>query len=214
MSIESYRGKSLTITFDGGRCIHSRNCVLGAPSVFRANVEGPWIDPDAISAEELVAVAHQCPSGAIQYQRHDGGPAEAAPLVNVVRVRENGPLAFAAAIELTTGDQTVASTRLTLCRCGQSKNKPFCDGAHVTAGFTASGECPSQPSEALASRDGAVAITPAPNGPLLVQGNLEICTGTGRTIDRVSKCALCRCGQSNNKPFCDGSHRAAGFTAP
>ena len=57
-------------------------------------------------------------------------------------------------------------------------------------------------------------MTPRENGPLLVEGNLEICSGTGRTVNRVVKTALCRCGQSANKPYCDGSHKAIGFTAP
>jgi CDGSH-type Zn-finger protein/uncharacterized Fe-S cluster protein YjdI len=214
MTTESYRGKSLTITFDNARCIHARNCVLSAPSVFRANVEGPWIDPEAIAAEDLAAVARQCPSGAIQYQRHDGGAQEAAPAVNIVRLRENGPLAFSAEMEVTLGHESVKASRLTLCRCGQSKNKPYCDGAHAAAGFIATGEVETLASETLPVRNGLLTITLAPNGPLLVTGNLEVCTGTGRTIDRVSKCALCRCGESKNKPFCDGSHRTAGFVAP
>jgi hypothetical protein len=56
-------------------------------------------------------------------------------------------------------------------------------------------------------------ITPVPNGPLLVAGNLEVVSGTGRTTNRVERTALCRCGQSANKPYCDGSHTAAGFRA-
>ena len=46
-----------------------------------------------------------------------------------------------------------------------------------------------------------------------VRGSLELCSGTGRTIDRVTGAWLCRCGQSRNKPYCDDSHRAAGFVA-
>ncbi|MBK7535860.1 MAG: CDGSH iron-sulfur domain-containing protein [Myxococcales bacterium] len=214
MSKETVRGTHLTLTFDSSRCVHSRNCVLSAPAVFRANIEGPWIHPDAMPVEDLIAVARQCPSGAIEYQRHDGGAEETAPPVNVLRVRENGPLAVTAQIELSAGGQTCSATRLTLCRCGHSKNKPFCDGAHATAGFVATGEPDTRASEPLAARDGVLGISAAPNGPLLVTGNLEICSGTGRTVDRVSKCALCRCGESKNKPFCDGSHRVAGFTAP
>jgi len=48
---------------------------------------------------------------------------------------------------------------------------------------------------------------------LLANGNLEICSGTGRTINRVEKTALCRCGQSANKPYCDGTHSKVGFKA-
>jgi len=65
----------------------------------------------------------------------------------------------------------------------------------------------------LAVRDGALAVTPLRDGPLELSGPVEICAGTGRTIDRVASTRLCRCGQSQNKPFCDGSHRKAGFVA-
>jgi len=56
-------------------------------------------------------------------------------------------------------------------------------------------------------------VTPLRNGPLDVRGAAELCTGTGRTVDRTLAVRLCRCGQSNDKPFCDGSHRAAEFKA-
>ncbi|MBD3853934.1 MAG: CDGSH iron-sulfur domain-containing protein, partial [Acidobacteria bacterium] len=52
---------------------------------------------------------------------------------------------------------------------------------------------------------------PAPNGPLLVSGPLEIMAGTGRAIDRTTNTALCRCGASENKPYCDGTHTKVGF---
>jgi CDGSH-type Zn-finger protein len=56
-------------------------------------------------------------------------------------------------------------------------------------------------------------VTPAKNGPLLVQGNVEVVTGTGHTVNRVVKTALCRCGHSANKPYCDGTHAKVGFTS-
>ena len=100
--IENIPGEKITIHFDGARCIHSRNCVLGNPAVFVPNAPGQWIHPDAASVEDVVALAQNCPSGAIAYTRHDGGAAEAPPKVNVVRVRENGPLAVHA--DLRIGD--------------------------------------------------------------------------------------------------------------
>jgi CDGSH-type Zn-finger protein/uncharacterized Fe-S cluster protein YjdI len=207
---ETVKGQAITITFDAKRCIHARHCVLGAPSVFKANTPGDWIFPDTLDANRLAAVAEQCPSGAITYERSDGGAPEAAPPVNVLRVRENGPYAIAAA--LTLKGET-AGFRATLCRCGASKNKPYCDGSHTAAGFVASGEPAAAASEPLASRDGAIDIRPKPNGPLVVTGNLEICSGTGRTVNRVTRTFLCRCGQSANKPYCDNSHVRAGFQA-
>ncbi len=204
-------GKAITIKFDGKRCIHSRFCVLGAPAVFRANTPGTWIYPDAANVEELVTIAHECPSGAITYTRNDGGPNETAPPVNVAHVRENGPYAFNA--ELTVAGETVGY-RATLCRCGASKNKPFCDGSHNTVNFAASGEPETRPSEPLAVRNGPLTVAPQKNGPLRISGNLEICAGTGRTIDRVTGAELCRCGGSRTKPFCDRTHLKIGFEAP
>jgi CDGSH-type Zn-finger protein/uncharacterized Fe-S cluster protein YjdI len=207
--VEHAEGAIISIDFEGRKCIHSRHCVLELPQVFKANTPGQWIDPDATSAEKLVAIAEKCPSGAIRYSRNDGNPNERAPLVNILNIRENGPLAIRAALNLNGLD---IGFRATLCRCGKSNNKPFCDGSHV-AGFIASGEPPSGDVTALELRDGPVSVSPQPNGPLSVSGNLEICAGTGRTVARVTQALLCRCGHSENKPFCDGSHAVVGFIA-
>ncbi len=210
-AVEAVTGKWATIRFDGRLCIHSRGCVLAEPAVFKANVQGPWIDPDGASAEELMRIAINCPSGAIRVTRHDGGAQEGSPKVNTITVRENGPLAIHAEIELA-GERV--GTRATLCRCGQSNNKPYCDGSHVGAGFVSTGEPPTAASAALAKRDGVLSIAPYKDGPLGVAGAVEILSGTGRTIGRVERTALCRCGHSSRKPFCDGSHSRVGFTAP
>ena len=198
----------ITLRFDTARCIHARRCVLSAPSVFLANVQGPWLHPEAVSPERCAAIAHACPSGAITYTRHDGGPQEAAPDVNVLTLRENGPYAVQAQIELAGRP---AMFRATLCRCGRSANKPFCDNSHRAAGFAATGEPATLESEPLAERGGALAITPLTDGPLQMAGPLEICSGTGRTVIRVETARLCRCGASQTKPFCDGSHARVGF---
>lgn len=208
--VEIVPGERVTIVYNGKRCIHARHCVLGAPTVFKANVEGPWIDPDTVSAEALITVAHMCPSGAIQYRRNDGGDEEQAPPINLVQLRENGPLGVRAQIRL---NGEMIGMRATLCRCGASKTKPFCDGSHNEIAFKASGEPESKVSEPLAVRGGLLDVRTETNGPLSVRGNLEICAGTGRTIDRVGGTRLCRCGHSANKPFCDNSHERVGFIA-
>ncbi len=208
--VEVARGRDLSVHFEARRCIHSRHCVLDAPSVFKANTPGEWIYPDTVSAEALVGVALSCPSGAIHFERHDGGAEETAPVVNQLRIRENGPYAVHADLHIAGKSD---GFRATLCRCGQSGNKPWCDGSHVAAGFTASGEPKSGAVDPLAVRDGPLQVNPLRNGPLQVIGNLEICAGTGRTVARITEARLCRCGQSKNKPFCDLSHVASGFTA-
>lgn len=207
--IEEVRGKRVLLKFEGKRCIHSRQCVLSRPDVFVPNVEGAWIHPDNATPEELTALAVSCPSGAIVAERLDGGPGEAAPLVNVARVRENGPLALHGDLDI---EGQPPRYRATLCRCGASKSKPFCDGSHTAARFEATGEPATTESQPLLARNGTVKVKPTKNGPLAVEGNLEICTGTGRTVNRVTKTWLCRCGQSANKPYCDGAHNRIGFT--
>ena len=77
----------------------------------------------------------------------------------------------------------------------------------------ASGEPATAVFAALAVRNGPLNVMPLPNGPLKVVGNLEVVSGTGRTCNKVGEAYLCRCGASKNKPYCDGSHKAAGFTA-
>jgi len=206
--IERVTGASLELEFEARRCIHSRFCVTWAPQVFLANVQGPWIHPDAMPVERLVEVAHACPSGAIRYRRLDGEPQEAAPPVNLASVREAGPYAFRAQLAI---DGVPAGLRATLCRCGASQHKPYCDGSHHRIGFEASGEPPSGKTDMLEARGGELAIDPQPNGPLQVRGNLEIVSGTGRVVARVTAAKLCRCGGSATKPFCDGTHARIGF---
>ena len=208
MSRKIYEGNEIDISFDGKLCIHARECVTCLPKVFVANAPGDWIQPDEASPEAIAAVAHNCPSGAIQYHPKGTELAENPPQVNRVKIRENGPLAFHADLRL---DDEPSGCRLTLCRCGDSKNKPYCDGSHTAAGFTATGEPASTELPTLSERGGLLNIKGAPNGPLLVSGPLEIMAGTGRAVSRTTNTALCRCGASENKPYCDGSHSKIGF---
>jgi CDGSH-type Zn-finger protein/uncharacterized Fe-S cluster protein YjdI len=207
--VQEYRGDQVVVRFDGAKCIHSRNCVLGNPQVFVPNAEGPWIRPDNAASEEVAAIVRSCPSGALTYERRDGGN-EAAPPVNTLRVWENGPLAVHADLAIEGQDHRL---RATLCRCGASQAKPFCDGSHKAAAFVATGEPATQESPALAVRDGPLSVRPLVNGPLMLKGALEIVSGTGRTVTRATEAFLCRCGGSGNKPFCDGTHKRIGFTA-
>ena len=145
---------------------------------------------------------------AIQYIPKGDTAPEAPPPVNIVNIREDGPYGFRAPLEI--GGEMIGF-RATLCRCGASNNKPFCDGSHKGIGFRATGEPETRKSEALEVRDGPLEIQPPKNGPLQVTGNLEICAGTNRNVDRVTSVRLCRCGGSKTKPFCDNTHLKIGF---
>jgi CDGSH-type Zn-finger protein/uncharacterized Fe-S cluster protein YjdI len=207
MGKESVPGSEGVVHFDSQRCIHSRHCVLDRPDVFVPNVVGEWLHPERATAAEMLELARNCPSGAIRWTALDGTDVEPAPIVNTVRVRENGPLAFRGPITI---DGSAQGLRVTLCRCGASKNKPYCDGSHAQIGFLRTGEPAAAESAALAQRDGPLTIEATPNGPLHVTGNLEVITGTGKTIKKVTECWLCRCGHSKNAPYCDGSHKSLG----
>ncbi|MBK6395169.1 MAG: CDGSH iron-sulfur domain-containing protein [Betaproteobacteria bacterium] len=97
-----------------------------------------------------------------------------------------------------------------LCRCGASRNKPFCDGSHTKAGFVDPGLLPASAAPA-SDAAGRVRVTPLPDGPLKCEGPLTLAATDGRT-STADPTFLCRCGHSGNKPYCDGTHKRIGFT--
>ena len=112
---------------------------------------------------------------------------------------------------------------MVLCRCGASANKPFCDGVHVKIGFSSanaagstgegSDNCALPDSAITLAQDlpeGEVAIFVMPDGPYLVMGDPEL-RNTAGSEGASRRFALCRCGGSKNKPFCDGTHGKIGF---
>jgi Dyp-type peroxidase family len=210
--ISAAEAHGLRLEVDVGRCIHSRNCVLSRPDVFVPNVQGPWLHPELASADELRQLARNCPSGAIQVRPLDGSATEAPPPHPVIRLREHGPLAVHGAFTIAGR----AEIRATLCRCGQSANKPYCDGSHAAAKFRASGEADPVDTAVVDAGPGtrSIAIQPIADGPLVVHGPVEIVGGSGQRIGSAPGPTLCRCGHSANKPFCDGSHARVAFRAP
>ncbi len=205
---KTYTGKDIAIGFDMKRCIHARNCFLKLPQVFDP-ARKPWVDPDAAPAEEIAAMIRTCPSGALTFSKP--GAEETAPGINRAQILENGPNALHGNLSIKGQDMT----RATLCRCGKSKNMPYCDYSHTDAGFTATGEPPATDKDAPGDTPNEqLTVIQHENGPIEAQGALEITSGTGHRLHRGTRAFLCRCGESKNKPFCDGSHKAAGFEAP
>ncbi len=205
----SYEGDGITIHFDISRCIHARSCVLGLPGVFREKAR-PWVDTTGGTADEIADVVRACPSGALTYERTDGGRAEPVPAANRARLWEHGPLEFSG--DLTVGDEPVK--RAVICRCGASQNKPWCDNSHLKMAFKATGEpVPKTEESDLPEPGGPLSVRAVEDGPLRVVGNLELVAGSGRRVGCGAESYLCRCGASANKPFCDGSHKKIGFKA-
>jgi uncharacterized Fe-S cluster protein YjdI/CDGSH-type Zn-finger protein len=134
-----YRGQDIEVSFDLDICIHVGECLRGQRQVFELN-RRPWISPDAGAADEVAEVVRRCPSGALLYRRLDGGPEEDPDGPITVTPIRNGPLLVTGNIEVRHEDGTVETLpRATLCRCGQSLHKPFCDNQHLAVGFRAPG---------------------------------------------------------------------------
>ncbi|MEM7115622.1 MAG: CDGSH iron-sulfur domain-containing protein [Chloroflexota bacterium] len=215
MTPKTYRGKDIDVTFELKRCIHAAECGRRLQVVFDT-AKRPWVQPDNAAADEVKAAIDHCPSGALKYERHDGGAPEQTPAENIVLVMDSGEYQVRGDVQLLTmGGETVAEEyRMTLCRCGESNNKPFCDNTHRKARFVAPSAVEDNLSDSAEFQpNGALKIITAPNGPLLLQGNFEIRDATGEHIFQGRKAALCRCGGSANKPFCDGTHKENGFSA-
>lgn len=134
-----YRGRDIEVSFDLDICIHVGECLRGHAGTFQLG-RRPWIEPDAAEADVVAKVVERCPSGALQYLRLDGGRQERHDRTTVTPVR-NGPLLVVGEVEVRRPDGSLEKLpRATLCRCGQSKNKPFCDNQHLRVGFFAPGE--------------------------------------------------------------------------
>ena len=127
---QDYVGKHITIHDNRRLCAHAGKCTDGLASVWRMG-EKPWIDPDGADAEAIIAVIEQCPSGALSYSI-DGKHTDAGVAADGVVVSMNGPYHVTGAITLNdqSRDTDDVPSRYALCRCGASKNKPFCDGSH------------------------------------------------------------------------------------
>jgi len=211
--LATYEGEEADVQWDGRLCIHIGECGRANNNLFVGGRQ-PWCQPDRVSVEEVADVVARCPSGALTYTRKDGGPEEVAETENVVSVMYNGPLYLRGELEVdgAADDMTGVRFRAALCRCGQSKSKPFCDNSHEAAGFRDYGAV-GESGQGFEAPGGPLKVGRAPNGPLLLNGNFSIVAASGRTAWKGSKAALCRCGQSKNKPFCDGAHKDAGFKA-
>lgn len=134
--VTSYEGQQITIHDNRGACAHAGICTDKLPGVWRYKQE-PWIVPDGGTIAEIIEIVEACPSGALSYTLKEGGDGQDPEQEPAVKVVPKGPYVVSGEIELAGvefGERT-HPTRFTLCRCGSSKNKPFCDGAHWNVTF-------------------------------------------------------------------------------
>jgi uncharacterized Fe-S cluster protein YjdI/CDGSH-type Zn-finger protein len=132
-----YRSGAIEVHWEPRFCIHTGNCVRGLGRVFDPAAR-PWVDVDAADPDAIARTILTCPTGALHFRRLDGGAQEDATAETTVEARPNGPLFVRGRLKIVDADGNVIreDTRLALCRCGASQNKPFCDGSHRRVGFT------------------------------------------------------------------------------
>jgi CDGSH-type Zn-finger protein len=125
-----YKVGRLTIHDNRGICAHAARCTDGLPSVFRLGVE-PWIHPEGADEAAIIARVRDCPSGALSYST-DGVEHRDQDREPAILVTRNGPYAVTGGVALSNEPrgEGASEEHYTLCRCGGSRNKPFCDGTH------------------------------------------------------------------------------------
>ena len=125
-------------------------------------------------------------------------------LPNELLVINGGPLRLTGNITLINENGSVThANHLSLCRCGASKNKPFCDDQHLEIEFLNNGAVQRVSDSMPVTRPQTITVTCVENGPLKFRGYLRIYNKKGQECVTMSG-ALCRCGKSSKKPFCDG----------
>jgi CDGSH-type Zn-finger protein/uncharacterized Fe-S cluster protein YjdI len=215
MKLDEYKGAAITVLYDLQRCIHAKECVHGAPEVFNSDAQ-PWVRPDNADAKAIATVIKRCPSGALHYQAAEKSLAERADPSNTLTIAPRGPSYLRGSFMVVTeGEKELLSDmRAALCRCGGSKNKPFCDNSHFAVAFDDPGTAaPGVDARKEMATSGKLRVVPTANGPLHLQGQITIRNAVNQVIFEGTETWLCRCGGSGSKPFCDGSHERIGFQA-
>ena len=206
-----FEGEKLDVEWDGRLCIHIAECGQAKGDLFVAGRQ-PWCKPDLVADQEVAEVVERCPTGALTYHAKAGDKKEQHDSENSVMVSYNGPYFIRGNLDIEgrAGDMPGVTYRAALCRCGESKNKPFCDNSHENSQFKDYGAV-GEKGETLVGQGDKLKVNAMPDGPLLLKGNVRIYSSSGRPAWSGTSVALCRCGASKNKPFCDGSHKEAGF---
>jgi uncharacterized Fe-S cluster protein YjdI/CDGSH-type Zn-finger protein len=123
-----YGTEHITVEWHAERCIHSANCIRALPRVFDPR-RRPWVDVRAATTDAVARAVLRCPTGALQFVRHDGGAQETPEVPTSLTPIRNGPLYARGDLEIRGLDGQVvrAGTRASLCRCGLARQIPFCD---------------------------------------------------------------------------------------
>lgn len=134
--IKEYSNEDITVVWKPRTCSHSKKCWKDLIQVFDPRKK-PWIHMEGATTAEIKTQIEACPSGALSYRSNKADDQEEVHLETKVEALENGPLLVYGTLNITNSDGTTDKRNKTtaFCRCGASQNKPYCDGAHIEAGF-------------------------------------------------------------------------------
>ncbi|MEE8441560.1 MAG: glutamate synthase-related protein, partial [Spirochaetia bacterium] len=189
--VDRYEGKEITILDNRGVCSHRGHCTTNLPGVFRQRVE-PWIGPNGVDREEIARVIRMCPSGALSYEMK-GVTDERRDRPVSVELLKNGPIEVSGPVRLVDEEGSTPQTdHYALCRCGGSRNKPFCDGSHWHNGFTDKKELQDQTKQVTERHMDHIQFMAAvgrsviePMGPLLPLPSWDDITVRGAQLSRL-----------------------------
>ncbi len=200
--LQEYPGQDVTIYFNRSICSGAGNCVRGLPSVFKSGDGSDWIFPDNGTLDKIIERVQACPSGALAYSV--GGKV-------IVDEREDEKITIAkdgpyhvegVTLEQRPNPTHSSASKYSLCRCGFSKNKPFCDYSHAEKGWTEEDELAAETSSPPAGNENQDA-----GDQPVVADNQPIAS----PLKKGQEYDFCTCGRSGSQPFCDGSHAGTSF---
>jgi len=136
MAKRTYENDGIRVSWDSSLCIHTAKCIKLGEGTFDPS-RRPWVDLSQATVDAIAMAVGECPTGALRYERLDGGPQELTPNETTIVPFPNGPLMVRGEVQLRdrNGNLFSAAPRMSLCRCGNSQNQPFCDLSHRDSGF-------------------------------------------------------------------------------
>jgi len=133
--VKEYTKEDFTIIWQPSKCIHSAKCWKALPTVFNPK-EKPWIKLDSATKYEIINQVKLCPSKALSIKGDVERIENIDEYATEIIVIKSGPIKISGQLNIKFKDgKSENQKEIYLCRCGQSENKPFCDGAHKKCGF-------------------------------------------------------------------------------
>ena len=148
----TYTNGEITVFWKPDLCIHATICFVKLRKVFNP-VKRPWVNMDGAPTDEIISIVDECPTDALSWKfNNELTDAEvqqstiksnkeervpSPPPETEITVVENGPAIIRGNFKVVNqaGKEIATTNQAALCRCGGSRNQPFCDGSHLINRF-------------------------------------------------------------------------------